>query len=417
MRVMRLKYKLFFSIFFALAVGPVLLWILGTAWLDPFSLISARCPEPNLPTIGQERFRNPGYAISYGQRFEGAIIGDSMTQNFHPRQIKEQLGYTPLKLCMAGSSMEENIKMCQLALRNNPQFKIVIWGIDLRMVVYPDERVRTPRLMTVRLDNNKITVSPAPSTSPRPFPDELYDENRWNDLTVYWSKSIIPFALEKIKKNPALDYDMISNWTETSKNLFTREHFLEATLATYLPTRLDYETEALTPGWFEQMTGCIDDYLEKDLKPLISAYPKTQFYLFIPPRSAIEYTLVPSVRKEYIKRLAALALELPNVQLFDFMQLREIVTDVSRYRDYAHHDEAVNNFMIECMARGQYRITPDNLTQSFATIDEYSTYTLKDLGYDAKIDSQIAQIIDQTVRAKQKTNNPNESVPQSEKTD
>ncbi len=50
----------------------------------------------------------------------------------------------------------------------------------------------------------------------------------------------------------------------------------------------------------------------------------------------------------------------PNVEIFDFQNETEIITNLDLYMDTVHFSPQINKYMVEEMAAGRRRLTPEN---------------------------------------------------------
>ena len=48
------------------------------------------------------------------------------------------------------------------------------------------------------------------------------------------------------------------------------------------------------------------------------------------------------------------------MHLFSFLDDFELAEDFSQFKDYIHHSPEINDYILECMARGEHQLTLDN---------------------------------------------------------
>ena len=97
------------------------------------------------------------------------------------------------------------------------------------------------------------------------------------------------------------------------------------------------------------------------LLPLLEKYSETEFLIFFPPFSIMEYR--GGNVDEYIKfksRYVDTLLRVENVKIYDFETAFQITEDFNNYKDLRHYSSKINSWMISCMKRGDYLVTGDN---------------------------------------------------------
>ena len=65
-------------------------------------------------------------------------------------------------------------------------------------------------------------------------------------------------------------------------------------------------------------------------------------------------------------------LECDNVRLFYFQDDKDIITDLSNYRDYSHYKIDVNYRMYEAMRDGTHELTLDNYYDTLLDMYNYA---------------------------------------------
>ena len=75
-----------------------------------------------------------------------------------------------------------------------------------------------------------------------------------------------------------------------------------------------------------------------------------------------EYLAQIKCEEMFIKAL----LPYPNVEIFDFQNETEITTNLDLYMDTVHFSPQINKYMVEEMAAGRRRLTPENYQAELA---------------------------------------------------
>ena len=96
---------------------------------------------------------------------------------------------------------------------------------------------------------------------------------------------------------------------------------------------------------------------DRYILPLLKARSDCEFKLFFPPNSTLRYALIaqesPDAFKaclEFKKHVITTASKLPNIQVFSFHNIANIVDDLNLYTDLAHYSGAVNSLIIQYIA-------------------------------------------------------------------
>lgn len=137
-----------------LAVLAAFVWI-----VNPYGNLPPG-PRGNIViTDMNQRFMYP--QIVRSGRYDALIVGTSTVRLLPPARLSAALGMRFAALGMNSATAFEQYQVADLFLRETPNPKGVLVGID---VVWCDARA----------DVEKFT--------PRPFPEWMYDDNPWNDL-------------------------------------------------------------------------------------------------------------------------------------------------------------------------------------------------------------------------------------------
>src|SRR6185436_14910640 len=117
-----------------------------------------------------------------------------------------------------------------------------------------------------------------------------------------------------------------------------------------------------------------------NLVPLIEENPGTRFTFMYAPyailvwmdfeqRGQLELTL--AFREWVFERMQ----RYPNVEIFDFHAEPEIVMDLDHFTDIYHYSPKLSKSLVETMAQGRYRLTPELLAANNAWLRKTATET------------------------------------------
>lgn len=290
----------------------------------------------------EQRYQLPGLAKNYP--YDSIIVGSSMTENFRPSYIKEKLGYNTLKLSISGATAKEQFMITDLAIGTG-KVKNVIWGIDYFALRGDSTRVRNDF---------------------GPFPHYFYQNN-----SIKYSKYLINIdttkqSVEIVKAllsgspMPTQSLDTLYTWDteyKYSKGLVLKEWDRINTQNVVIEK--DYELKN------------VEQNLQKNVISLVKANPQIQFKIFYPPYSVLQHYYFYKKNKSlfynelYVKDYIFKEIGgLPNVRLYDFQQEKNITLNLDNYKDLAHHNGKINNFIIDAMAKGDYLVTQKTLVEN-----------------------------------------------------
>lgn len=327
-------------------LSALTLWSTILYTLDPLSLFHQKLTPPLLPSIGQARYRLPGQIINYGKNFEGIIVGNSVSTNFSPELIKKELNFYPLMAAADGASIYEQQLIAKLALKHNPHFTHVFWGLY--------------DMMTTFQHINDQGVFKHTS-----IPLELYDESRINDFKYYLSFSIVPYIEKQFRQPFTNTNNQDFNWSNKRQPIFSKPPAEKGfTKDVYINKKDD-------PAVIEN----IDLNIQHNLLPLFAKYPQVKFILVLPPTSFAIYKTNIAGYKHLITRMYEIDENIPNVKVYNFTAMQAITTNVDNYCDPVHFSEKISDLIVTDIAEGKYRLNEQLLKQSLAAFDLYEKIT------------------------------------------
>jgi hypothetical protein len=294
----------------------------------------------------EQRYQNPGLARNYS--YDTIIIGSSMTENFVPAYVDAKMGVKSLKLSMSGASALEEKLIIQTAL-NTGQVKNVLLGLDYGSLKGVSDRVR----------NEDV-----------PFPYYFYDQICYNDLPYLLSISTLKSSTLVLKNHyqqlPVANADLehLNNWNSWS--IFGRDVLMKLWQEEQKNKHIGVKLYDKMDGSFPAMQASFD----KNILPLIKENPEVNFVIYYPPYSILRYRSIFEEDPELfyselqIKRYIFTQLnKYTNVTVYDFQNDKSLNTRLDKYKDYSHHSQEYNEYIIESIARKdkRYQVTPWNL--------------------------------------------------------
>ena len=306
--------------------------IIGTVVLiDPFEIYHQATAFIPPITNGTQNYANAGIAKSY--EYDSVIIGSSMTENFRPSQMDSLLGGRFVKLCINGGSPYNHRQMMELAFCTHDVTR-VFYGLDVEALTY---FYTTPKCE---------------------MPEYLYDDDLFNDTAYWFNHSVlaryIPQCLKTLGQSDPDQRDTMYMWGDLY------EYGKEAALRYVTITGETVEQGDLPEvPELSQQSG-LNVY--SNLLPFIEAYPDTEFIVFFPPYSLVQWvdfyqqgTMIYHLeQKEAVIRIL---LGYDNVKIYDFQAELDWVTALDNYIDAWHYGPWINDAIVERVAAGENRIT------------------------------------------------------------
>ena len=350
------KGKKWFLSTLAAILGVLFLILITMVIVDPYFHYHAPLKGMSY-RLYSERYINRGIAKNF--EFDAVITGTSMNQNFKTSQMDELFGTNSVKLTFAGAGFQEIRQNLEVALSNN-EVKYVLWGIDY-LGLYREHYWKG-------YDS---------------YPDYLYDNNIFNDVSYVFNKTIlfeglVNTILMNIQGEESTTFDEYSSWEgETGWPAISR----------FYQRREEIMPMAEVDGAEDWV---IRDNITKNIVKLVNSYPDTEFLLFYTPYSALYWedlyrSGLLEKQLSYEKMTSEMLLECENVKLYSFVQETELADDLTKFRDKEHYTADINEDIMNWIHEDKGRITKDNYMDIIAWEREhYMNYDYDQLyvGYE-----------------------------------
>lgn len=314
--------------------------------LDPF--YQYHSPWLGLPIILEDAvYQTPGAAKILD--YTDAIVGTSMTENFHTSWFDEELGWNTMKLSYSGARSNDlnAILSCIFSGRESVQH--------------------------IFMDINDYQLTSASWTAYVERPEYLYDDNMLNDYNYVYNRDVaakgwerVLDALQGVKDN----IDVAYTWEE--EELFGEEIVLNRARN----TREELLTQQPSAEPLEQKLVTCQENLD-NIIPFIEQNPDTEFIIFFPPYSMLYWEQI--VLRDELENMMEVYryamecfLEFDNVEIYYFQNEKEIVTNLENYRDTCHHRPEYNRYIFECIRDDEGRVTKENLEQVTQDMYEFA---------------------------------------------
>jgi hypothetical protein len=303
------------------------------------------------PAYLSQSYQNIGMAKNFD--YNTLILGSSMTENFKVSQFNTLFNCNSIKLSYEGAYIKNNTILLDKVLPHK-NIQNIFMSIDDYAF--------------------KVALDKEPKNS---TPDYLIDENIFNDVKYLLNKSIflkytLPMLESNLKDNN-LNCDLAYNWN--SYVVFGKKSILNK-----------YKRPSINKNKNKDYDQHIKNIKDNafELAEYAKNYKNTKFYFFIPPYSIVywdkEYRagLVDEDIEMY-KIIANILLEYGNIELYQFQNNYEIVTNLNNYKDYQHYSEKINEYMVKAIKNGEFKLTKENYIEK---LDELKNF-INNYNYDS----------------------------------
>lgn len=299
-----------------------------------------RMPDSWEPVFFSERYQAAGMVRNVPA--DTVLLGTSMAANYRPSQVEAAFGTTALRVTIPDGYLSEFDQVMGALFRSQSPER-VIFGLDLNILVR---------------DESGITGA---------MPEYLYDANPVNDVKYLLNKDTLYFSFYVLMANGwgggqtldegfAWDGDIWWNHMTALEN-YQRPEAADAALPPDAFTEPTAENLAVVEAW-------------------VQAHPDTEFDIFFPPYSILFWDKTACLGQTdamltALRQACKTLLPYQNVRLYGFLLDRDIVENLDGYCDYVHHSGEVCGRVLEKMARGEDRLTAENVEQTLAGWREF----------------------------------------------
>ena len=155
-------------------IGILSLLFVGAAIVfavDPF--YHYHKPWFNLPVVlYNEVYQTPGVAEHF--EYDSAIVGSSMTENFHASWFDEDFGWNTGKLCYEGAGTDDLKAILKKVFEGGRQVKNIVLAVDDYQMISDSSAVAIER------------------------PEYLYNENPLDDVNYLFNRDALKAAFQRV---------------------------------------------------------------------------------------------------------------------------------------------------------------------------------------------------------------------------
>ncbi|NLG05644.1 MAG: hypothetical protein GX567_17740 [Clostridia bacterium] len=286
--------------------------------------------------------------VAKNMRYDTALIGSSMSENFKESWFEDQhFGTDCVKLCLQGAHFSDYDLLLK-EVEKHKEVKNIIFSMD-----------------TYLLTNT-------PSEYPATIPDYLSNDKLTDDLYYLFNKDVLFHYLPRY---------IFTNYREhfNADNAYVWANNYEFSKNQALGIYRTQRTETIEPEKnYNTFLENSDVFLESII-PYIEHNPDVTFYFYSSPYSILFWddsyrhgnTAAETTALIYVYQKL---LEYKNVRVFYFQNDTDIITDLNNYRDYSHFSQDINYYMYEAMKNGTHELTKDTCYDTLIAMYEYATH-------------------------------------------
>lgn len=315
-------------------------WILlvdayDTVWFSP--------PLEREPIGKNQRFSYP--ALARNPRFDSLILGTSSIRLLNPQELNPLLDASFANLAMNASTPYEQSQILALFVRHHPKIRYLLHGVD-DFWCNPNHRIS--------------------QFNERPFPEWMYDENRWNDLLYLFNSATIKQTWRQFRntlglRRPTQGSDGYTVFVPPESRYDLKE--VQVKIYGDDPPHLKPDVEPPLEASQGQRASWTFPNLELLGEMLGSLPVDTTKVLILPPYHQFHLpapgSLADAQHVECKERLTRLAAEVPNTTLIDFMFRSPITLEDGNYWDPEHYRVGVatliGEFVVDAIKSGRER--------------------------------------------------------------
>ncbi|WHY85442.1 hypothetical protein QNH39_22960 [Neobacillus novalis] len=326
-----MSHKKFLAAFAIMSTGLIVFVSVIMYIIDPlFYFRKTNLYRPQF--VAAERYQMPG--LLKNQDYDTVFTATSMGRNFRESYANEKFGGKSFNASLPASTAKEQSMVAEAALRTKPDLKRVIWELNY---------------YSFSGDPNWV------SGPPSDFPTYMYDQSKINDIRYLFSS----YSVEILKKNLMANKTGDERWREV-ESLYKFGQVAPVETTEHIQTFLSNVQPIGQLPDYEKSSTLIKSFKENVIS-LVQAHPKTKFTLFYAPYPIYNhvsfYKKNPSYlaeRLKFKKEVYELSRKYPNVEIYDFQDMKEITFNFANYQgDTVHYYSYINNWIIDYLVQNK----------------------------------------------------------------
>ncbi|MCB2186648.1 MAG: hypothetical protein KQJ78_09540 [Deltaproteobacteria bacterium] len=331
--------------------------------VDPFQIYRQQTlVKPSF--CKEQRPQNAGLIRSYLAQsgYDSLILGSSVADNYIPSHVAQWFGWQKaMRLTINGCYIDQQIYLLEQALRTGA-IKNVFWS------------VRPEEILTEEKDQIPVR---------RELPYHLYTASWWDDGPYLFSLDNAAFSWQTLRGTLPWEPDLNRLYDFMDRIRTARLAAMQFSLYyQQVSARLRYFFPPILPKQAPQPSDFPPGFSR--LVATIANHSHTNFVILFPPvsRWALKAkTIWPGALRRYFTVQWALVealAPLPNVRVYGFDDVEEVVGNLANYMDAAHFHWGVNDWILLQIACRKHLLTKNNisdyLTRTHQSLSDYRPY-------------------------------------------
>ncbi|MEH7298790.1 hypothetical protein [Neobacillus drentensis] len=278
-----------------------------------------------------ERYQMPG--LLKNQDYDTLFTATSMGRNFRESFADEKLGAKTFNASLPASTAKEQSMVAEAALRDKPGLKRVIWELNYYSFAGEPDWVMGP---------------------PSDFPTYMYDRTKINDIRYMFNS----YSVEIFYKNLMANREGNEQWREVEP-LYKFGQVAPIESIDHIQAYLNGVQPVEFPEYEHSSVQLMS--FKKNVLPLVKAHPDTKFTFFYAPYPIYNHVSYYKKNPKYLterlkfkKAVFELTRKFPNVEVYDFQDMKEITYNIENYQgDTVHYYQFINNWILDYLAKNK----------------------------------------------------------------
>ncbi|MFC2188732.1 hypothetical protein ACFCT7_15555 [Fulvivirgaceae bacterium LMO-SS25] len=341
--------KRFGSILIVLTLIGALPIIIINYWVDPLQFYRKATNYP-AAFYKDQRFQNPGLAKNY--EYNAVLLGTSMAESYQMDEMENLFGGKFLKLTISGSSLHEQRKILEVALRTGKVEK-VFWAVESH---------------TLNIEADKVA-----NNNFYQFPSYLYDQNPLNDFFYFFNSLVFKRSIAILSNQI---YREIKNPNDIGYDRDDESKFgIEKVMEFQKDVGKRKQAEDFIGISNNQSFETGKENIDKNILEVIKRETDKSFvFIFSPPSILFHYNRFGTEDyelqlklKEYFVRSVS---QYPNARIFDFEAVEDISSNLDLYKDLVHYSPKVNSRILKDIVANKNRVDSSSIGMKIEQLNQ-----------------------------------------------
>lgn len=350
------KYAKYSLITFILFILCMILYIVISTYInDPLQIWH----KPYFRPVKYSHMRESAQARMRNNKFDSIIIGNSYSECTSSKEAGKILGGKFINLSMSGSNMPEKKLVLEYALKH----------YNIKKVVYIfDEHYLNLERESKYTDNWTI----------------LYDNNPFNDITVYLNNKYLPCNLLFCNMKNSISYTDIDKAQDWEKEVTHSRRFggfenwekyypEDEQISRQFKSIYDSQDKLFTNKIDDSFKNGIEDYFNEYIFSLVKSNPDVEFDFVMSPKCNIELALntrcsVFNKIKYALQVFVKTNEQYKNSKLFAFDN-EDCIGQVEDFKDGTHYRSWINYYILKSIKDNRNELTEENVDQYITIVE------------------------------------------------